>query len=372
MSLHGFNRAALNSGVSGIIAGAALVVASASFAAEGVREVRPASLFAVNNISTASASRNAFGESGFITVSQVTASPVLLQLQSANIVVSGGLHSTPTETWAHVSSTAFATAFKTQNAHALSLGVVLVTAESFAKAGFASNIDVRSTFAVDPSIKLTGQTTWQREGYATSSPVFAASVVSLKSARGFANSAVTSSATTDSIKTHGGKASSVATWQTLVVPSTDSVRILGLSSLIATGLLTAQTTSVSGSTFGVTAAGTLTTFGAPYAFSSTLQTAATPRLALLGGGTCTVLSTATSLGARVHLGYSVSLGEAAITAQWSRLIASSVLVSGQSAVTSLAFTNAEAPDPEERTMYRPATERTMVRPFIDRTMRRVS
>ncbi len=41
MSLNGFNRSALNGGVSGIIAGAALVIAVSGFAADGTRVVLP-------------------------------------------------------------------------------------------------------------------------------------------------------------------------------------------------------------------------------------------------------------------------------------------------------------------------------------------
>lgn len=431
MSLFGYNRASLNGGVSGIIAGAALVVATGTVAAEGVRLVYPSASVtcvssghsegryalqaAANIVSVSSGNvtgvRQVLGGAGFVTVTEATAFPALLQLQSANIVIGSSLKATPTDAWAYSSGQLTGTGFKTQFGYAHAAGIATVTAEAYAKAGFSSNITVHSSFSADPSIQLSGEVTWQREGYAQGTTSSSVTAEALRTALGYANAESTSYAITDSIKTHGGGAQITSVWETSVIASTDAAFIIGTSGTTAVGLLTAYGSATSEIALNVTADGLVTVYAEPMELSGVLTAVADARLALLGSSTFTgisdttaagrlallgaanvvAVSAATSSGTRVKdssaqvdctssataaerlalLGAATLITEVNLTAIAGLLIESSAVITSSSDLKVFSYTNAESLDPEERTMYRSSVDRTMARPYIDRLMWRV-
>ena len=373
MSLYGFNRSTLNGAVSGIITGAALVTAVSGFVVDGTRVVLPDTTVNATSTTVATSLRTAQGDGGFISTSAGTAWPALLQLQTADIVVTSQLHATPTDAWALSACSLAGEGFITQPgggvAITLSEGIVtpLVTA------GFASNIGVVSLTSADASVKRTGQSTIDRDGYTQAlAGVGVLTAYALKTAMGYANMVVTSSANTDSVKIHGGNAVIAGELIVQAVASTDSARTVITSGLTAVGLLT-QHSSVEAVFTGFLEAGpTLTTYAEPVIATGQSTLTAAGRKALLGQSNLLGETTASASGTRVLLGTSTIVGATTGSALWTILVAGQASSTFSSGMTAFGFTNAEAPDPSERTMYRPFVDRTMYRPFNDRDMRRTS
>lgn len=410
MSFYGFNRAALNGGVTGFIAGAALVTAVSGFAADATRVVLPsasptvtssveatgrlallgAASIEAHSSTLANGGRISFGDGGFIVLSTCTAFPALLQLQTATIVVNSKLQATYTNAWAASFGQVEATGFITRPGAGVASGSATVTAVPKVEVGFASQIDGVSAATADPSVKRSGQTTIQRDGYAQQTITSGFRASGLRTALGYANPAVTSSCTTDSIKIHGGAANFTSVFEVAVVASTDAALATITSDMTATGLLTqhaqvpmpvlfeitadpmvtipGQANEMGGTSF-MTGAGLLA-LQAGSALGGTVLVTAEGRLALLGQATQAIDSSLSATGEIYKPGAATFSGLSNMAAQWAILVEASAAIVCPSSMTALAFTNTEAPDPASRTMYRPSLDRVMRRPFTDRAMRR--
>lgn len=452
MNFSGFNRAALNGAASGMVAGAALVVALSGFAAQGVRTVFPASQVAgtgsvsaaprlallggaasaASSSATAWPTRTTFGGGGLTGLGSLYAFPALLQLQSANMVVSSGLHATFTDAYCASNVSLAASGFITRPGGGYSPGVCSFALDPVVTVGYASNITTQGSLSADASVKLNGQATTQRDGYSVGSVISSLTAGGLKTALGYASVSSKSSCSTDSIKTHGGRASIDGVCTVTALASTDNAFIFGTSWMIATGVITrfgevvwassgslsaepTNTTQASNTLFEVVlsgqADGRLALLGEAL-ISATLGVAGDPRLALLGVANITGVSTLEAFStilrmatAEIGIQSSMSgdarlglLGEAIIeassnltedgrlyvrgyadvnvssevTAQWSRLIATDTQINVESSAAAFASTNAEAPDPDVRTMYRPFNDTAMARDFTDRVMQRTT
>lgn len=371
MSFYGLNRSAFNGGVSGIIAGAALIASVSGFAGDGTRWVMPDATASAVSTVAASSVRTAYGEGGFVGASTGSALPGLLQLHSANIVVASSLVATNTDAWALATGSTTAAGFITRPGTGISTGVSAATADPLVTVGYRSDITVTSGFSADASVKLNGQSTTQRDGYVNLMSVSGYTTADgLKTALGYATAVTTSSCTTDSIKTHGGAANMPAVWAVSAIASTDAAYPEAFSYMTAKGYIIAGGEAVATLVAGMTVAETNTTQGVANVSAGVSVMAANGRLAVLAGSAMEVTSLVTASAEIYRPGTAVITATSDMTAQWALLVFSSANLVAISTCTALASTNAEAPDPEERTMYRPFTERAMVRPFVDREMRR--
>lgn len=452
MNFSGFNRAALNGAASGMVAGAALVVALSGFAAQGVRTVFPDALGAVtsslsaaprlalqgaaapaaSSSATAWPTRTVFGGGGLTGLGSLYAFPALMQLQSANMVVSSGLYATFTEAYCASNVGLEASGFITRPGGGYSAGVSSFTLDPVVTVGYASNITAQGALSADASVTLNGQSTTQRDGYSVGSITSSLTALGLKTALGYASVSSTSSCSTDSIKTHGGQASIEGVCTVTALASTDNAFIFGTSWMSATGVITrfgeavldssgslsadpTNTTQASNTLFEVVLSGqaegrlallgesliatetgmtgdarlallgvaNLTGVSTLEAFSTILRMATADmviqssmigdaRLGLLGEASIQSISSMEGDGRPYIRGYSDITVTSEVTAQWSRLISADTLIYVESSATAFASTNAEAPDPEVRTMYRPFNDTAMAREFTDRVMQRTT
>lgn len=432
MAFYGFNRAALNAGVSGIIAGAALVVAVSTSAAQGLRTVngnapitaiataqangrlalQGASSFTVINVVSAAGTKRTPGNASFIPSISLTATPALLQMQTANITVSSGLKATATNAWAVLQSQGQATGYVIKPGASTSVAVATGSAEGQVKAGFASNIEVISFAKADASVKLFGQSTWQRDGYAVAITISNTTSVSLRTAQGFSDVAVQSDAQIAGDKIHGGSAVFTCFTDIQATGAIDTANFVGFSTLwanpaviqysaanlgilvtfearetlthfanttefvcasnaTASGRLALQTSSNTVAVSNAVATGRLAVLGAMLS-EARLISNATGRFAQQSTGSFVGLCEVTAFGVRIQECSADIVATSDGSAQWSLLIQSSGTIQATSTVTALAYTNAESLDPDARTMLRPYTNRLMARSFTDRTMRRTS
>lgn len=373
MSLYGFNRSALNGGVSGIIAGAALVIAVSGFVADGTRVVLPSAETVAASTAQSTAVRTTYGDGDFVAVSSGTAWPALFQLQSADIVVASSLSATYTDAWRHILGGLTGEGFITRPGAGALAGVATVSATPLVTAGFASKIIAVSTTTADASVTLNGQSTVQRDGYVQRMDVSSATTASaLRTALGYATAETSSDCIADGSKTHGGQARMDGVFSLSAIASTDAAYAVFTSSLTANAQLTQSGESSSTVLSVITAQPTLTTFAVQVDLSGVAAVTANARTALLGLSDIVSTSEATAAGEIYKPGAAIATATSELTAQWGILISSSAGITALSTVTAFAATNAEAPDPAERTMYRIATDRTMYRPFTDREMRRAA
>lgn len=401
MSFYSLNRAALNAGVSGIVFGAALLVSSGALSGEATRYVLPDAAFVastalsadgrlalqgqadaqLNGTVTATGVRTTPGDGGFIASSTCTAFPALLQLQSANIVVASALRATYTDAWAISLGSVSADGFITQPGTGVSAAVSTLWADPVATVGFSSNIVVASSASADASVKLSGQSTWQRDGYAGAvRSVSTLSADALRTGTGAALMSSTSTATCSGIKTHGGAAHMDGVFSVSVIASTDAALITSYSYGVATGLVTQFGTAAYPCLWATEATPTLTTFGAADVTASsggtstarlaelgladiaaTWSTSADSRTALQGAALINLASNATASATKTVFSGAVVVANSDTTAQWSVLRMAQSNIEALSFLTAVPYTNAEAPDPERRTMRRPGITRQMRR-----------
>lgn len=393
MSFYGFNRAALNGGVSGIIAGAALVVAASSFAAEGTRVVVPWLMESAGYVSVeASGTRTAPGASSIAVTSAASAIPSLLKLQSASVMAGSSMRATYTEAWAPSTGSLQGAGVITRPGAALAAASFYGSANPLSTVGFASQINVASSATADASVQRSGQTVWLRDGYAQAEVASSLAGVGLRTAIGYADWITLSDCTAASGKTHGGAARLDAVLSVYAVGSSDSAHFDSSSSISAAGTVTRFGVSAATAVSSLAASATLNTFGAPVELAGSTTLTASSRLALLGMANITAASSMTSVPRTALLGNALVYGSGVVqafgliyrhgeavmdgmssmTSQWSLLIESSASIVAMSTATAMPFTNAEVLDPDRRTMMRPFTDRAMTRPFTDREMRRTA
>ncbi len=393
MNFLGFNVAPLNGGVPGMIAGAALVLASCGATADGTR-IEQADAILVTPVFTVTPAsvRTVYGGSASATVLSSMAQWALLTQASA--AISGSLQALATNTDAYV--------------YALSGGVVgpsivrpgtgnasSVLGVNFAPlvtVGYASNIVLQSQVSADASVQFNGQTTIQRDGYARAITVASlVSASSLRTALPSSAASAISSASTDSIRIQGGSATIASSLNAIGTPSTDSAVSLSFCIAAASARTTHFGDGYATSLSAVSASQTVNTAGYAYpvmpvvavnadsrlailsnAFSASALTIVADAIYALQGTAQSVPQTAITCDAVVYKlgasGIACALSVAAVPYMILRDGAAVVVAS--SATTASGSLNIEAVDPDARTMHRPYLARTMTRPFVNTEMKR--
>lgn len=372
MGFYTLNRAAINAGVAGFIAGAAMLASTSTVEASATRVVLPEASVALVSNAQATGTRNVLGGAGFVTEFGGSAFPALLQLEYADIQSSGALKATYTEAWASQSSQLESTGTIARPGSGVMASVLDGSAEPLVDVGFASTIYCSSFATADASVQRNGQSTTERDGYATQEIFSSFTADGLRTALPYADWAVSSSLVADAIKTHGGAADMVGKLTISVIASTDRAQSNFLSDLVAnpTHIHAGESLGVSSGYVYVDPVAIIP--GSAQEMVGISEVTAAGRLALLGQADLVGSGVLDAAGTRVHLGYSTLVALSDASAQWALLIDGEAVVVGSSDMTALPYTNAEAPDPESRTMRRVGVDRVMRRPFVNRVMRRQS
>ena len=370
MGFYTLNRVAINAGVASFIAGAALLASTSTVEASATRVVLPEASAVLTSNAQAAATRRIFGVAGFVGGLTGSAFPALLQLQSADIHSSGSFRATYTEAWANQFSQLESTGTITRPGSGVALSVLSVTAVPLADVGFASTILCTSWAAADASVKRSGQSTTERDGYARQA--FSSLLVAdgLRTALARSSWGAASSLIADATKTHGGAADLAGKLTITVIASTDKMQSNFLSDMTATAIHIQAGEALVESSGSCYADPIAIIPGYPQEMASLSGVSATGRLAQLAEAGIFGTGQLTAKGTRVHLGYGVSGGLLTASAEWSLLIDGEATVVAGSSMTALAYTNAEAQDPPSRTMRRITVDRVMRRPYVNRVMRR--
>ena len=372
MSFYSLNRAAINAGVSSIIAGAALLVSTSTVEASATRVVLPESSAALVSNAQAIGTRIVLGGGGFVTALSTSAFPALLQLQSADIYSSGSLKATYTDAWASQAFQLDATATVIRPGVATCVGLLAASAVPLVDVGFASNIVGFSEATADASVTRSGQSTTERDGYANQH-IYSSLVGSgLRTALQFANPIGNSSFEAVPTKIHGGEAFLSGVLNISAIASTDSAKAVFYSDMTALGIHIQAGNALSEISGDVYADPTPIRVGSAEISISNGYLLADGRLAQLSVASVVATSSCTAYSTIIKFGEAKGLGNSFGSADWMILVEGNAVITGNSSFTASALTNAEAPDPAGRTLHRPFVDREMRRPFVDRVMRRKS
>lgn len=370
MSFYGLNRAAINAGVVSFVAGAALLTASSTVEAGATRIVLPEASVTFNSDVAVTGVRNCLGSAGFVTEVTGSAFPALLQLQFADIYATGGLKATYTNAWAHQTSVLEADGFITRPGASNATGHFEAFAVPLVDVGFASSLEVTSSASADASVQRNGQTTVERDGYAKQVIQSSFTVEGLKTALGYANTLVSSECSAVPIKIHGGSVEFANLFTVSVVASTDMAISKAVSDFTAHSLLTQSGQASTDFLSYTSATPTAVRPGVVNEMAGVSDTWAIPRLGILAQSNTAINSSCTASGLIVKLGFVDFLGTSVATSKGGLLVESGAQIETVSSFSALPYTNAEAPDPLNRTMRRIGVDRAMRRPFVDRVMRR--
>lgn len=370
MGFYTLNRAAINAGVVSFVAGAAMLVSSSTVEANATRMVFPEASVVLGSNVQATGTRNVLGGAGFVTEVGVSAFPALLQLEYADIHSSSAFKATYTEAWLNHSSQFDSNGTIIRPGSGVMSSVLATAAEPLVNVGFFSTIYCTSFASADASVKRNGQSTTERDGYAIQGIISNFVADGLRTALPHAPWTVSSSLIADAIKTHGGAADMVGKLTISAIASTDRAQSNFLGDMVATPthIHAGESLGVSGGF--VYADPVVIIPGSAQEMVGVIEVTATGRLALLGQADLVGSGEMLVAGTRVHLGYSTSVALLDASAQWALLIDGEAVVVGNSGMTALPYTNAEAPDPESRTMRRVAVDRVVRRPYVNRDMRR--
>ncbi len=391
MSMYGFNRSTLNGGISTIVAEAAMVIAVSGFAAEGVKTVHSSASVAAISTMQATGNMIARGDGDFVATSSGSAWPVSLQLHSANIPATSRLQATYTDVWGHALGVLTGEGFITRPGTGVSTAVSTGSATALLTAGVTSQLVATSAGYADASVQLNGQSTVQRDGYVQAMTVSSTTTANgLRTALGYVTAVTASNCITGSIKTHGGRADMSAAFTVVAIASTDTLYFEANSGMAAVGTVTRNNEAYASTGASLTAWPTRTTFVGQVGLVGVSDMVANDRTALLGSVSIVEVSAAVATGTIYKMAGSTVgcssvgtadarlalLGEALVSGSLTATALGGLIIPGTAhsvatfSIAALGYSNAEAPDPAERTMYRSATDRTMYRPFTYREMRR--
>ena len=370
MSFYGLNRAAINAGVASFVAGAALLGASSTVEASATRVVLPEAPITCSSNVAVTGVRNCFGSVGFVTEGTGSAFPALLQLQFADIHITSGLKATYTNAWAHQTSVLEADGFITRPGAGNATGHFEASAVPLVDVGFASNLVGTSSASADASVQRNGQTTVERDGYAKQVIQSSFTVEGLKTALGYASLSVSSDFGTAPIKIHGGFADFVNVFTVSAVASVDMAISKAYSTFTADSLLTQAGQASTDFLSYTSATPTAIRPGVVNEMAGVSDIWAIPRLGILAQSTAAINSSCTANGLIIKLGFVDFLGTSVATSKGGLFVESEAQIETVSSFSALPYTNAEAPDPLNRTMRRIGVDRSMRRPFVDRVMRR--
>lgn len=390
MSLYGLNRAALNGGVIRAIAGAALVAVIGTATASAGVQTYGAAQAATFATMTADGVRIVAGAATSVTQSDGRAQWVLLITTSANIAVTSNVRATNTEVAIAGKATIIADGTKLQGGAATLSVSTGISAQPKLEVGFSSNIGVTSRMTADAAVKLSGQSGWIIDGYAT--PIVVRAVVAAagdRTALGYAQAQTITDCTATGQWVQGGAAYIPISASVTAIGAADSTKITVSSSMTATGSTTTFGQSGIRITAGIEAAPINTTQGLTEPINIAANITVGERLALQGMGAISIASSVTA-DARLALQGQASIAcalscdaEAVVTrsglaqidiaadivAQWSVLRFGEATIQTQAIVSADPITNPNVHAPMDRTLHVPAELRVMVVDMMDRTMK---
>lgn len=384
------NSNSVNGSVVRVIAGAAFALLALASSASGFVTQAGAASESSASSGKSTGVRNVLGGGSFVTVVTASAQWSTIASATATGTASGQLVVTNTDAYGIASAgTSSAAAKIVRPGDGYSVATSFGTALPLATIGYASNINVLTAMTAEASVKLSGQSTTQRDGFLL--PAVVASKLTpngLKTAMGVAAPAVTSTASAFSSVFQGGSASFVSVLGLSATGSSDAAFPNGYSSLLATSIVT-QYGAAEADTVSITsAAQTVVTQGTLIGQTNGATLMANGRMAQIGG---VRLSPTASLSAAGRLAVQASIefdGAGAITADGTAVIlptaqftasltaqAAWVILRDGAAnmpvLSSLQASfqlNAAEPAPEERSMYVEADDRTVTVDFDDRTI----
>jgi len=392
MNSFGVNGAAVNGGRSIVIAGAALMAATFAASAEPTVTKFPTALAAATSAASATAVRIVNAAATCTVTSTSSAQWALLELADATARSTWSTRATPTEAYAPSVFSCAVTATQTQPGTGIAASTYAVTADAQVVQGFKATSAGVSSMTADPSIKLAGQTVWQREGYALGVMKSSASASPVRTALPTAVATTTSSMAAEATKIHAGAAVCTISFQGTALAAVDSAVSRATYLVTADALRIASGDGAASSTYNVSATCTNTTPAMVEPVNTTFNTVAAARLAILGEAIATSTSSA-SADARLGFLATTMSSQAKATCRatamvyqegialpaaftWSASARGTIIhmasarMEASSTATATPTTNAEAFDPPERTMWRPRTNRAMARPHTNREMRR--
>ena len=307
MSFYGLNRAALNAGVSGFIAGAAVLAASSVASAQGIRTVFPDVNVAASAVVSFGPNDPRYAKLGACEIaagaellasgtrvtsttataavgSSVSAIAGLLQLHSANIGVTSRLLPSYTDAYIGGSTELQATVTLIQAGRASISGLVTATAEPLVDVGFAGNISVQSVVDADARIKFSGASGYWVDGYARPTATVVFSPGGVRFALPTAHSLTSSSAASTCVHQQSGRSDVEVTSTLDALGTAELIRVACASTVKATGLAIRGFASAIAVDGVLTASPTCTQFGRAGAATDSVATA-NGRTALLSGAT---------------------------------------------------------------------------------------
>lgn len=390
MNQYGLNRAALNGGVIAAIAGAALASVVLVAQANPLRTANAVAATVSRSLDVkATGVRNCLGAAE---ISGTSASSAIWNLAtSASAEGSSALVmlATYTDAFGKAGSVGSAAGTVTRPGSAFGLAMSSTSADGLATIGYRSDIVVTSLASADASVKRSGQTVWQRDGYATALTSFTVSFDALRTALpdayAFGNSVTSVIAT----RVHGGRATIVSILDATALGAVD--RAVSSTTCVVTADATATRCGdgISITSVVVTADPTNTTPGEVELVAALLDVVADGRHATRGEAVIAI-ATFAKAGARLAEQGSAhcTIGSALIpegTLTWpanvdfvvlftaeadgARVRSAEAFIDVVSQCSAIAITNQGVLAPTARAMRIPASNRAMRVPFDDRTMR---
>lgn len=379
MNTHGFNRAALNASASRIVAGAALFAVAFTGSADGLVTKFGEAVASSTSSASASGVRNVLGAAQLAATSSATASGVIATNAEAICLAKSGFKASYTEAWFSASSSGEADGVITRPGEALAVSSFTASATPLVIYGTAATGESRSGGYADPSVKLSGQTTWQRDGFALFASNSKFEATPLRIAGGDAAFLGTSSAEATPSRIAGGEARFECHSNMTALGAIEFVLFHSMSSMIAEPTVTqfgealaAQTSTfaaiptntrpgmvdVMAGNFVATADGRIAIQGEA-AMHSSSGASASGRLALQGEAQSQAISDMSADPVVIKFAEAQAATTFDFTAHWAVLRTGAATFAGHSGFTAFPITNPSVPAPPERTMQLAAEARLM-------------
>lgn len=379
MDDHGINSAALNGSAVRMIAGAALMAVLTSVTALPTCTQYAGAQSTVVSALSATAVRLAMAQAAITVQSDGKAEWVIATGAAAAISGTSSLRAQYTDVLSASTLAVSAAGTIIRPGAATAVSLFGLTAAPSVTVGYASNINVTSSGFADASVKLSGQSAWQRDGYSTITVNSSIAGNGLRTAMAAAAPTVTSTAGANAVLTQGGAASIEVKFTTLAVGSTD----FAICNIVSTMTAAPTVTQFGGANvvgkFDVTATATNTQQGATDVAQINLSVTAAPRLALLGAAAVNassamqadarlgILATAPisctgslqAAGVTFRPGSALFAVSSDMTARYQILKFGEAAIAVHSALFADPITNPTVPAPAERTAYVAADDRSM-------------
>jgi hypothetical protein len=377
VNFFGINSAPVNGSAFVVVLGAALIAGSSGAQAVPTNTTPgAANTVTVTANVTATGVRNVFGGGQSSTVSTSIAQWVLATTASAGIRVTAEARATNTDAYGIATSSGAATGTKVLPGAASGSAYSGATASGDRTAGTPALAIVTAWTAADASVKRSGQTTTERDGYAFVPMTAIVTAGGEKTTLGTAIGNAYVTATADATKIHGGQAAVVCSLTITATGANDTAVASTTSTVTAKPTLTMFSAATASSTAVVPPVDSVVSrSGGMCVATGTSVMTAGGRLALQGAGATSFASSATANGRLALQGAARPTASSAATAyanvtrfaeSRSALVATSLTAAG---IVADAIANPATPAPFNRTMRVAAESRAMRVAYENRTMR---